>query len=56
MSKDEGLGVVSEKTVRAGVAALLEEPYATMHAALVDLIYSAMEYQRMREAASATSS
>jgi hypothetical protein len=34
----------------------LEEPHATPHEELVDLIYSAMEYQRRRDIASVTSS
>jgi hypothetical protein len=47
---------VSEAMVRAGVAVLREEPYATSHEELVDLIYSAMEYQRRREVASRSTS
>jgi hypothetical protein len=47
---------VSEGMIRAGLEALREESYATSQEELVDLIYSAMEYQRRREEASRTSS
>jgi hypothetical protein len=47
---------ISEGMIRAGVDALKEESYAIPQEELVDLIYSAMEYQRRREAASRTSS
>lgn len=46
---------VSPDMVRRGVEALLEEARSTPDNELVDLIYTAMEYQRQREAASDTS-
>jgi hypothetical protein len=54
-SPDGELVQVSEEMVRAGLEAVHEEPYGTSHEELVDLIYTAMEYQRRREAASSTS-
>jgi hypothetical protein len=50
----EDLVEVTPEMTAAGVQALLEESYATPHGELVDLIYSAMEYQRRRACASAT--
>lgn len=40
--------------IRRGVEAMLEEPRSTPDEDLVDMIFTAMEYQRRREAASAT--
>ena len=51
---DEELVVVSEAMIGAGLDALREESFGTAHEELVDLIYSAMEYQRRRDEASAT--
>ena len=51
----EELVGVSHAMIEAGVRTLLEESYATPREELVDLIYTAMEYQRRRELASATS-
>jgi len=53
---EDELVQVTQAMIRAGVEALREEPYSTPHAELVDLIYSAMEYQRRRDAASRTKS
>ena len=47
---------VSPGMIAAGVGALLEESYSTPLEELVDLVYTAMEYQRRRDFASATSS
>lgn len=55
MNATKGLVFISESMIRAGVEALEEESYSTPHSDLVDLIYSAMEYQRRREEASLTS-
>jgi hypothetical protein len=55
MSHLEELVRVSPAMIEAGVRAMLEESYSTPREELVDLIYTAMEYQRRREAASATS-
>jgi hypothetical protein len=52
----EELVSVSRGMIAAGVQALLEESYSTPREELVDLIYTAMEYQRRRELASATKS
>jgi len=46
---------VSEGMRRVGVEALREESYGASHEELVDLIFTAMEYQRRREAASESS-
>jgi hypothetical protein len=53
--RPDDLVAVSEGMIRAGIEALRGESYATSQEELVDLIYTAMEYQRRREAASATS-
>ena len=53
---DDELVQVSAGMIRAGLDALREETFSTSQEELVDLIYSAMEYQRRREAASATKS
>ena len=50
----EDLVRVSPEMIKRGVEALREESHATPHEELVDLIYTAMEYQRRRDAASAT--
>lgn len=52
----EEVVAVSSGMISAGIRALLEESYSTPREDLVDLIYTAMEYQRRREAASETSS
>lgn len=53
MSADEEpLVVVSEGMIRAGMEALSSETFATPWEELVDLVYTAMEYQRRREIAS----
>jgi hypothetical protein len=52
--RPDDLIAVSEAMIRAGIEALREESYATSQEELVDLIYTAMEYQRRREEASFT--
>jgi hypothetical protein len=52
--RPEELVVVSERMIRAGLDALREESFATPHEELVDLIYTAMEYQRRRDSASSS--
>lgn len=51
---DNDLVQVSPAMIRRGVEALLEEPRSTPNDELVDLIYTAMEYQRRREFASSS--
>jgi len=53
---DDDLVEVSPTMIRAGLDALSDESQATPQEDLVDLIYTAMEYQRRREAASSTKS
>ena len=55
MARDD-LVTVTPAMIAAGLSALREEGFSTPQEELVDLIYTAMEYQRRREAASETKS
>jgi hypothetical protein len=54
MSGTDEVVEVSPAMIVAGVRALSDESYSAPYEEIVDLIYTAMEYQRRREAASST--
>ena len=50
----DGFVECSASMIEAGIRALREETFHTPHDEVVSLVYMAMEYQRIRDAASRT--